>query len=76
MTFNYRPGPLGSLPSPFFEEENLLNLGLLDQNLFLQFVQKQASSFSADPPMVTLGGLSAGGHAVGKLKRAQDPPTC
>ncbi|KFA71861.1 hypothetical protein S40288_07722 [Stachybotrys chartarum IBT 40288] len=47
MTFNYRLGPLGSLPSPLFEEENLLNLGLLDQNLFLQFVQKHASSFDS-----------------------------
>ncbi|KFA45392.1 hypothetical protein S40293_09870 [Stachybotrys chartarum IBT 40293] len=60
-----RSWPLGSLPSPLFEEESLLNLGLLDQNLFLQFVQKHASSFGADPGMVTLGGLSAGGHAVG-----------
>ncbi|KAM0287719.1 hypothetical protein ACHAQH_000250 [Verticillium albo-atrum] len=65
ITFNYRLGPLGSLPSELFQDADLLNLGVLDQQLFLRFVQKHAKSFGADPKAVTLGGLSAGGHSVG-----------
>ncbi|KAF3358079.1 Siderophore iron transporter mirB [Verticillium dahliae VDG1] len=65
ITFNYRLGPLGSLPSELFQDADLLNLGVLDQQLLLRFVQRYAASFGADPKTVTLGGLSAGGHAVG-----------
>ncbi|CRK26983.1 hypothetical protein BN1708_000768 [Verticillium longisporum] len=65
ITFNYRLGPLGSLPLELFQDADLLNLGVLDQQLLLRFVQRYAASFGADPKTVTLGGLSAGGHAVG-----------
>lgn len=65
VSFHYRINSLGFLPSPLFEEEGLLNLGLRDQHLFLQFVQKHIASFGGDPDKVTIGGRSAGGHSVG-----------
>jgi acetylcholinesterase len=65
VTFQYRLGALGSLPSKLFEEEGLLNLGLLDQRLMLEFLQEHISSFGGDPDSITLGGQSAGAHSVG-----------
>jgi acetylcholinesterase len=65
VSFHYRLNSLGFLPSPLFEEEGLLNLGLRDHHLFLQFVQKHIASFGGDPTKVTIGGRSAGGHSVG-----------
>ncbi|KAF2648118.1 alpha/beta-hydrolase [Lophiostoma macrostomum CBS 122681] len=65
VTMQYRLGALGSLPSALFEEEGLLNLGLLDQRLFLEFLQKYISHFGGNPKAITLAGLSAGGHSVG-----------
>ncbi|KAF2799387.1 para-nitrobenzyl esterase [Melanomma pulvis-pyrius CBS 109.77] len=65
VTFHYRINSLGFLPSPLFEEEGLLNLGLRDQHLFLQFVQEHIWSFGGDKDAVTLGGRSAGAHSVG-----------
>ncbi|KAM0335174.1 hypothetical protein ACHAQA_000215 [Verticillium albo-atrum] len=65
VTFHYRIGALGSLPSALFEEEGLLNLGIRDQRHFLEFAQKHLGSFGGDVSEVTLGGLSAGGHSVG-----------
>lgn len=65
VTLQYRLGALGSLPSALFEDEGLLNLGILDQRLALQFLQKYMSSFGGDPEGITLAGQSAGGHSVG-----------
>lgn len=65
VTFNYRLNSLGFLPSALFEEEGLLNLGLLDQRFLLEFLQEHLSSFGGDPDQITLGGRSAGGHSVG-----------
>lgn len=65
VNFHYRVNSLGFLPSTLFEEEGLLNLGLRDQKLFLQFVQKYISAFGGDPDNVTIGGRSAGAHSVG-----------
>ncbi|KAF2875200.1 Alpha/Beta hydrolase protein, partial [Massariosphaeria phaeospora] len=65
ITVQYRLGALGSLPSKLMEEEGLLNLGLQDQRMLLEFVQRYAFSFGGDPERVTLGGQSAGGHSVG-----------
>ncbi|KAI9737254.1 MAG: hypothetical protein M1818_005787 [Claussenomyces sp. TS43310] len=65
VTFNYRLGSLGFLPSRLFEDHGLLNLGLQDQYALLKFVQKYISEFGGDPEKVTVGGLSAGAHAVG-----------
>lgn len=65
VTAQYRLGALGSLPAKFMEEEGLLNLGIRDQRLMLEFVQKYIGEFGGDPARVTLGGQSAGGHSVG-----------
>lgn len=67
VNFHYRINSLGFLPSGLFEEEGLLNLGMRDQHLFLQFVQKHIASFGGDPDQVTIGGRSAGAHSTGIL---------
>ncbi|KAH7076231.1 Alpha/Beta hydrolase protein [Paraphoma chrysanthemicola] len=65
ITAQYRLGALGTLPSKFMEEEGLLNLGVRDQRMMLEFLQKYVEYFGGDPNKITLGGLSAGGHSVG-----------
>jgi carboxylesterase type B len=67
VSFQYRVGALGFLPSALFEEEGLLNLGIRDQRHFLEFAQKHLVSFGGDPSQVTVGGLSAGAHSVGNV---------
>jgi acetylcholinesterase len=53
------------MPHPSFERLGLLNLGLRDQELLFEFVQKYISEFGGDPDRVTIGGRSAGAHSVG-----------
>lgn len=65
VTAQYRLGALGSFPSKLFEEEGLLNLGVRDQKQLLEFLQRHLASFGGDPNRVTIGGQSAGAHAVG-----------
>lgn len=65
LSFHYRVGVLGSLPSALFEEEGLLNLGMRDQRHFIEFAQKHLASFGGDAEAITLGGVSAGAHSVG-----------
>ncbi|KAI4950287.1 hypothetical protein J4E91_004944 [Alternaria rosae] len=65
VNFNYRVNSLGFLPSPVFEREGLLNLGLRDQETLFKFVQKYISAFGGDASRVTIGGRSAGAHSVG-----------
>lgn len=65
ITFQYRLGSLGSLPSKLFQDEGLLNLGLRDQRLFLEFLQTHVTQFGGDKDAITLGGQSAGAHSVG-----------
>lgn len=65
ITAQYRLGALGGLPAKFMEEQDLLNLGVRDQRLMLEFVQKYIYEFGGDAEKVTLGGQSAGGHSVG-----------
>ena len=65
VTFNYRINSLGFLPSKLFEEEGLLNLGLLDQRYLLEFLHDHLAAFGGDPNQITLGGRSAGGHSTG-----------
>ena len=62
VTVNYRLGVLG-----FLSLENEIapgNLGLRDQNLALQWVQKYISQFGGDPNQVTIFGLSAGAQST------------
>lgn len=65
VSFNYRVGALGFLPSALTQKEGLLNLGLKDQQMLLAWVQKNVATFGGDPDNVTLMGLSAGAHSIG-----------
>ncbi len=63
---NYRLGPLGFLAHPALADENPAsgNLGLQDQQLALEWVQKNIVAFGGDPDNVTLFGQSAGATSV------------
>jgi acetylcholinesterase len=67
LTFNYRIGALGFLPSSLTAKEGLLNAGLKDQALLLEWVQENIAEFGGDPNDVTLMGSSAGAHSVRNL---------
>ncbi|KAJ9644997.1 hypothetical protein H2204_001459 [Knufia peltigerae] len=67
VSFNYRVGALGFLPSTKSAEEGILNLGFQDQRLLLQWVQDNIHAFGGDKNNVTLMGLSAGAIAIGHL---------
>jgi carboxylesterase type B len=73
VSFNYRLGSLGFLPSRVTAKEGLLNLGLRDQSLLLEWVQGNISAFGGNPDDVTVMGFSAGAHSVstrGHLSRS------
>lgn len=71
VSFNYRVGALGFLPSTKSAEEGILNLGFQDQRLLLQWVQDNIHAFGGDKNNVTLMGLSAGAISVSfTLRRA------
>ncbi|OBS24250.1 hypothetical protein FPOA_04796 [Fusarium poae] len=65
ISFNYRIGALGFLPSSLSAKEGALNLGLKDQILMMEWVQDNIQAFGGDPSNVTLFGLSAGAHSIG-----------
>lgn len=64
VSFGYRIGALGFLPSTLSKKEGLLNLGLRDQVLLFEWVQENIGKFGGDAGNVTLFGLSAGAHSV------------
>ncbi|TIA52077.1 alpha/beta-hydrolase [Aureobasidium pullulans] len=65
VSFNYRIGALGFLNSKVTEKEGVLNLGLHDQVLMLEWVRDNIAAFGGDEGDVTLVGLSAGAHSIG-----------
>ncbi|KAL3462235.1 Alpha/Beta hydrolase protein [Aspergillus heterothallicus] len=65
VSFGYRLGALGFLPSNVTKREGALNLGLRDQVLLMEWVQENIARFGGDPDAVTLIGLSAGAHSIG-----------
>ena len=69
VSFGYRIGALGFLPSKLSAKEGVLNIGLKDQICLMQWVEKNIHYFGGDKNNVTLIGLSAGAHSVG-------PTTC
>jgi triacylglycerol lipase len=64
VSFNYRIGALGFLPSKVTFDEEIVNLGLHDQVFLLQWVQANIEHFGGDKNDVTIFGLSAGAHSV------------
>ncbi|KAF8206497.1 carboxylesterase family protein [Mycena galopus ATCC 62051] len=75
VSFNYRIGALGFLPSNLSREESILNLGLKDQVVVLEWVQDNIHRFGGDPGQVTLFGLSAGAHSIGHhVMNPREPP--
>lgn len=64
ITFNYRLGALGFLPSEVTAAKGVLNLGLKDQRLLLEWVQSNIEAFGGDKDSVTVMGCSAGAHSV------------
>lgn len=75
VSFGYRLGALGFLPSTLSKKEGLLNLGLHDQILLFQWVQENIEAFGGDPGNVTLFGLSAGAHSVCTIFSIAEPLT-
>lgn len=65
VSFGYRIGALGFLPSRLSAKEGLLNLGLRDQMCLLEWVQDNIEFFGGDKNNITLIGLSAGAHSIG-----------
>ncbi|KAI1130320.1 carboxylesterase 3 [Nemania abortiva] len=65
LSFNYRVGPLGFLPSNVTAKRGLLNLGLKDQQFFFEWVRNNLPDIGGDPDNVTIMGLSAGSHSIG-----------
>jgi len=64
VSFGYRIGALGFLPSKLSVAEGALNLGLKDQICLLDWVEENIEHFGGDKNNVTLIGLSAGAHSV------------
>ncbi|KAK1971072.1 carboxylesterase [Colletotrichum sublineola] len=67
VSFNYRIGALGFLPSAMSFEEGAVNLGLKDQLLLLEWVRDNIAAFGGDSNNVTLFGISAGAHSIGHI---------
>jgi carboxylesterase type B len=66
VTLNYRLGALGFLAGPTSKGTAIGgNLGLMDQQKALQWVQTNISAFGGDPTKVTIFGESAGAMSVG-----------
>ncbi|KAI4646799.1 hypothetical protein J4E93_005023 [Alternaria ventricosa] len=65
ISINYRMAAFGFLYSEEVEAAGAQNLGLRDQRLAMQWVNKHISSFGGDPEKVTIWGESAGAYSVG-----------
>jgi acetylcholinesterase len=64
VSFNYRLSGLGFLAGQEVKDAGLGNLGLRDQRLALQWLQKYICEFGGDPEKVTIWGQSAGAISV------------
>jgi carboxylesterase type B len=64
VSFGYRIGALGFLPSKLSAAEDALNLGFKDQICLLDWAEENIEHFGGDKNNVTLIGLSAGAHSV------------
>ncbi|KGO47623.1 Carboxylesterase, type B [Penicillium expansum] len=65
VALNYRLGAFGFLSGSSFEaEDGVLNAGLYDQRLALQWIQDNIYRFGGDKNQVTVFGESAGGGSI------------
>merc|ERR1711868_2935 len=62
VAIQYRVGPLGFMCLP--DDELAGNMGLLDQQLALQWIHQHISNFGGDPDKITIMGESAGSASV------------
>lgn len=67
VSMQYRIGVFGGLNTALTEKEGLLNLGLKDMYVALEWVQENIAAFGGDPDKVTIMGLSAAAHGVSQL---------
>ncbi|KAH7339643.1 Alpha/Beta hydrolase protein [Rhizoctonia solani] len=65
LAMNYRLGIYGFPPGQESEDAGALNLGLKDQRLALEWVNKNIELFGGDPTKVMIFGESAGAMSVG-----------
>ena len=72
ISVNYRMAAFGFISSDEVNAEGAQNLGLRDQRLALQWVNKHISTFGGDPAKVTIWGESAGAYSVGDHINAYD----
>ncbi|PNP79537.1 hypothetical protein FNYG_07153 [Fusarium nygamai] len=74
FTFNYRTNVFGFPNSPDIPASEI-NLGIHDQQLALEWVQRNARAFGGDPDRVTIWGESAGAMSVDiHVNRYTSPP--
>lgn len=64
VSIQYRLGLYGFLGGSDVQENGVLNAGLYDQLLALEWVQRHIGAFGGDPEKVTIWGGSAGGGSV------------
>ncbi|KAH9932737.1 carotenoid ester lipase precursor [Epithele typhae] len=64
VSMNYRVSAYGFLASKEVKAAGVGNLGLQDQRLALQWVQKYITQFGGDPSKVTIWGESAGAISI------------
>ncbi|KAG8749507.1 hypothetical protein FRC12_013386 [Ceratobasidium sp. 428] len=64
VALNYRFGLYGFPPGQAAADAGALNLGLKDQRLALEWIQKNIKYFGGDPTKVTLFGVSAGAVSI------------
>lgn len=67
VSFNHRVGALGFLSGKLADKEGLLNSGLKDQLLFLEWVRDNIEAFGGNPKDITVFGNSAGAHGVSEV---------
>ncbi|KAJ7595471.1 extracellular triacylglycerol lipase precursor [Mycena floridula] len=72
VDFNYRVGPLGFPQGQEPTSKGLLNVGLKDQLVAMEWVQQNIGYFGGDKDKVTIFGESAGAVSLGTLMLNRD----
>lgn len=69
VSIQYRIGVFGGLNTELTAQQSLLNLGLKDMYVALEWVQDNIAMFGGDPDDVTIMGLSAAAHGVSHMSK-------